>query len=278
MAISRELLIRIRDFLVPHNFLGHWNGRRAISLQAGLDDELMNQVDFEGPTDEFLTLYLKALSNYGKLKDNRDALEAFLEAMKDKVGADDKVAIDEFIKSWRETKDKRRIAWPKPPIRPWLLVPVAVVIGLALIYVLFARRITPASVPIKEMENKTAYQDDINAFEYDSAARRQDDITFRYIVGTVESPIQTATKPFTWSLSTRPGLKMLGKAYRVTSQGSNDLQYTINADGSLDFTVPKCEKGDKLVAIIRVSWDEGQAFEDLKQVAHIKQILTSKAK
>lgn len=283
MAISSELLIRIRNFLVPFDFLGHRNGRRAISLQAGLDNELINQVDFEGPTDEFLTLYLEALSGYGKLKDNRDALEAFLVAMKDKVGMDDKALIDEFINSWREARETEWSVSAKTRISPWLFISIAVVIGLGLFYFWSGRRVAPASAPLKEMENPSAFQDYINSFDNDGAAMQQaaqaqGDNSFRYAVGIVESPVEAATKSFTWSLSSRPGLKMSGQAFRVTSQGLNQLSVTSNDDGSLDFTVPECEKGDKLVAVLRVIWKDDPSLKDLEEINHIKQILVSRIK
>lgn len=294
MAISRKLLIRIRDFLVPHDFLGHRNGRRAISVQAGLDDELMNQVDFEGPTDEFLTLYLKVLSRYGKLRDDRDALEAFLEAMKDKVGMDDDAIIDEFIERWREERQvPPRIIRGVPS---WLLVSIAVIAGFSLIYVLLQPkpptltnttvevvsspttvREVPPSMSIKE-EDETPYKYSIRLFKKDAAAMLQKDNTLKYIVGAVQTPVEAATKPFTWSLSTRPGLKISGQAFRVTRQGSNELLAASNADGSLDFTVPECERGDKLVAILRIIGKEDPSFKDFEQIKHIVQILDSKVK
>ncbi len=62
--------------------------RQALLYAAGLDERLQGQIEFDGPSAQFFSLLVQALSAYGMLDDGRDALIAILEATKTYVGVD----------------------------------------------------------------------------------------------------------------------------------------------------------------------------------------------
>ncbi len=71
--------------------------RRALIYSAGLDKELEDQLEFDGPTAQFCQLLVNTLERYGTLKDRRSALIAVLETVKDMVGLEGKAYCDELI-------------------------------------------------------------------------------------------------------------------------------------------------------------------------------------
>ncbi len=71
--------------------------RRALIYSAGLDKELEDQLEFDGPNRAILSIIVNALERYGTLKDRRSALIAVLETVKDMVGLEGKAYCDELI-------------------------------------------------------------------------------------------------------------------------------------------------------------------------------------
>ncbi len=277
---SQQVRSEIEKLLTKFTFFHDTNHRKAISENAGLDQPLLNQIDFEGPTAAFLPLYIKQLSTYGNLKDGRNALQALLEAVKERVGMADKEVIDKLISQLELDPIGINIHTGKQG-RRWLFIATAVILiaGISA-YVLWSqRRTTPSMLPITELQDNDAdkYLDVISPFRNDAADRQIADPTFRFEVRAVESYIDTSTKRFTWSLSTnRAGLSILGKAFRVTSNGvSHDLPSKNSGENTLEVSVDECEKGDRLVAVVRISWQDSPSLRDLEAKSSITEVLLS---
>ena len=64
---------------------------------ASLDKALKDEIMFDCPTSEFCQLLVSTLVDYGKLGDDRDALEAVLEAAKKYVGKEKQDQCDQLI-------------------------------------------------------------------------------------------------------------------------------------------------------------------------------------
>ncbi len=75
------------------------SARQALVYSAGLDGQLSNRIHFDGSTTQFCQLLVSTLSKYGRLEDDRGALEAVLEAAKKHIGQEKQVACDEFIEA-----------------------------------------------------------------------------------------------------------------------------------------------------------------------------------
>jgi len=107
-----EIQKKIEGCLAGNPLFDQENSRRAVLINAGLDDELKSLISFSGPTFVFLTNLIELLSSYGKLKDGRDSLEAFLISSKDFVGNDKKEVIDKILEEWRSEYKNQKI-YPK---------------------------------------------------------------------------------------------------------------------------------------------------------------------
>lgn len=89
-APSRQ---EVSDLLLP--FMGQEGERRAVLLYAfGGDSPLLNQINYSGPADTFVTTLINTLENFGESAPGKPALWALLEALRSKVGGDRKQRID----------------------------------------------------------------------------------------------------------------------------------------------------------------------------------------
>jgi hypothetical protein len=278
---SQQVRSEIQKLLTKYTFFHDRSSRKAISENAGLDQHLLNQIDFEGSTANFLPLYIKQLSTYGNLKDGRNALQALLESLKDRVGMTDKEVIDKLIGQLSEREGIDIDIHTGKQGRRWLFIATAVILiaGISA-YVLWSqRRTTPSMLPITELQDndEDKYLDVISPFRNDAADRQIADPTFRFQVRAVESSLDTSTKRFTWSLSTnRAGLSILGQAFRVTSNGvRHDLRSKNSSENTLEVSVNECEKGDRLVAVVRISWQDNPSLSDMEETSSITDVLTS---
>jgi len=277
---SHQLLSEIRTLLRSYQFLQYEDGRRAISVEAGLDEELLSQIVFDGPTAQFLPLFLDQLATYKTLTDGRNALQAFLEAVKDHVGVVEKEKIDQCIAQLSSPEGHDRgVHLPKRNWRRWIFVPVGVLVVVGLVYIIASQRRTiPSTLAITALQDESKFQDDISPYQNDGAAMQAGDSTFRFIVGAVETTIDTSTKRFTWVLSTtRPGLSITGTAFKVTRSGKSQL--TPGGTGNnLEFPVDECDRGDRLVAVVRIVWHDDPSLRDLEDLRSITDVLVSKVK
>jgi len=99
-ALRRE----IYDFLISINLFYNENRRQAILDYSGLDLPLLAQIQFNGPTDVFLQSLTKILLDYGTLETGTDAMVAFLDAVKQRVGEDRKQSIDILVERWKSLR------------------------------------------------------------------------------------------------------------------------------------------------------------------------------
>ena len=274
---SNQIPSEIRTLLRLHPLLQKEDGRRAISLEAGLDEELFAQIEFDGPTAEFLPLFLDRLSKYGTLKDGGLALQALLEAVKNHVGVTDKEKIDRYlaqlptpeIGGGGEQRPKRN--WR------WIFVPVGLLAVTAIVLVIASQRRTiPSSLAITQLADDSKFEDDINDYHNGGAIMRRADPTLIFSVKAVETSIAASTKKFTWVLSTtKPGISIDGRAFKVTSRGMTKLTFTGGNENTLEFLVDECDRGDGLVAVVRIGWHPDPALNNLTDITHV---LQSKAK
>lgn len=79
---------KITEFLLSIPNIGDSNMQQALIYGAGFDDELCHQLTIGVSAVQFVQLLMATTSNYGKLKDGRNALEAVLETGKNYVGMD----------------------------------------------------------------------------------------------------------------------------------------------------------------------------------------------
>ncbi len=80
------------------------DSQRAFIYRAMLDQELQNQIVFGKPPVEFVSLLISKCIKYGKLKDNRDALESILETSKHYVGQEKKFQCDLLIQELQKNE------------------------------------------------------------------------------------------------------------------------------------------------------------------------------
>lgn len=102
--LSFPLRRKIIQFLTSLSNVHDNYSQRAFIESAGLDNELVGQIKFGDPANQFFELLVPILSQYGELQDGRTALIAMLEAAKEYVGpqkkADCGVLIEEVQKVW----------------------------------------------------------------------------------------------------------------------------------------------------------------------------------
>lgn len=103
-------LSEVTDILMGFPLLQLEAGRRAAALQARLDSLLISQLMFDGASAITLPIMVETIARYGRLEDERDALEAFLTFVKENVGLDKKRVIEDFIEYWVTLPDERKYA------------------------------------------------------------------------------------------------------------------------------------------------------------------------
>lgn len=102
MELSANLHNDIVDFLTSLPNIHDHNSRRALIQSAALDAQLQCKIDFNGPSEQFFQLLIPTLRNYGKLTDDRDPIEAVLEAAQNYVGNDRQAKCEALIQQLRE--------------------------------------------------------------------------------------------------------------------------------------------------------------------------------
>ena len=107
MNIAKE----IAQFLTTLPNIGNPAARRALMYQAGLDERLINQLDFEGDAYSFCHNAIAKLVKYGKLENGRDALDVVLQAAQAGVGRDKQAECEQLRQRWRDAHTA-----PVPPL------------------------------------------------------------------------------------------------------------------------------------------------------------------
>ena len=97
MQLSKNLKREIIDFLFSLPNIYSAESQRALLYDAGLDRELQDLIPFGKPTAEFIPILVDILLRYGKVGDERNAIEALLEATTRYVGIDKKDLCNKLI-------------------------------------------------------------------------------------------------------------------------------------------------------------------------------------
>jgi hypothetical protein len=85
----------IREFLVGYHFFDDPNGRKALLLSANLD-VILPKIELTGTPQEFVTLLVNRLDEYGALSDGTPSLVQLLQHISTQVGTDKHVIITGF--------------------------------------------------------------------------------------------------------------------------------------------------------------------------------------
>jgi formylglycine-generating enzyme required for sulfatase activity len=113
MQLPIQLRAEVCRFIKSLPNMQSSDARLALLLSASLDEELLAQIDVAGPLEQFCELLVQTLVSYEKLKDNRDALAAVLEASKDRVGVRGQQVCDGLIAEWRQVRQQSTDNRPK---------------------------------------------------------------------------------------------------------------------------------------------------------------------
>jgi WD40 repeat protein/response regulator RpfG family c-di-GMP phosphodiesterase len=101
MEISRELINKLLDLLRP--FLQDEGERKAYLFRAfGTDTSNRLNLTWKQPTNTFIPELVKELLDFGEISLGQPALCAFLEVIREDVGDDVKVRIDELLEQIQE--------------------------------------------------------------------------------------------------------------------------------------------------------------------------------
>jgi internalin A len=103
MQLTVELNKKIIDFFNYLPDIDSLETRKALLNSASLDKALINQVNFNASTKEFVASVVEILLTYGNLEAGRDALEVVLEAAKNFIGIEGQNRAEELIQELRIT-------------------------------------------------------------------------------------------------------------------------------------------------------------------------------
>jgi hypothetical protein len=97
--------------------------------------------------------------------------------------------------------------------------------------------------------------------------RQSADKDLKFSVKAVQYTFPEATDDFRWLLITEKNFDLSAIAFMVTDHGLK-LQplESANSDHSIEFKVPKCEKGDKLLALVRIQYKGTEPITDIRSV------------
>ncbi len=98
MELPVELQQKIVEFLKSAPNIHDSGTQRSIIYNAGLDARLQDQIQFSGSAEQFVSLLVPLLCDYGRLEDGRTALVAVLRSARDGVGRDKQAYCDLLIR------------------------------------------------------------------------------------------------------------------------------------------------------------------------------------
>ncbi len=111
-----NLTNNIAQFFAALPNISDLNTRKSLIYQAGLGRELEGRILFDGAAIPFCQALTRTLADYGNLADDRDALDAVLQAAQAGVGRDKQAECEQLRQRWRAApipplpKKSRRIA------------------------------------------------------------------------------------------------------------------------------------------------------------------------
>ncbi len=102
MELPKLLRDKIVNFFISLPQINDKRTQQALIFNAGLDLQLQQQIVFGGSALQFVTELVTNLDKYGRLQDNRFALEAVLEAAKSYIGKDKQKYCNVLMKELQE--------------------------------------------------------------------------------------------------------------------------------------------------------------------------------
>lgn len=103
LAVQKKII----DFLLSLPNIHDSDSQRALLYQTGLDLRIQGQIPIGKPPAQFVPSLVCILLDYGKLNDEKYALEAVLEVAKTYVGQDKKAYCDTLIHEWHKARTKK---------------------------------------------------------------------------------------------------------------------------------------------------------------------------
>jgi hypothetical protein len=105
----------------------------------------------------------------------------------------------------------------------------------------------------------------VTGLNLDGANKKRVRPELHYDARAVEHLMTNASSSFDWLLKAHPDFDITGYAYRVIKDGLIQPLSRESAEGGdwISFKVPECEAGDRLVAVVLVTWKQSQAVPDV---------------
>ena len=125
-------------------------------------------------------------------------------------------------------------------------------------------RVKPTVIEIHTLKQTADWINPIkNWLQAEGKKRKDEKLISDFITETIETQTLPVTSEFQWLLkASSDDYSIVGWAFKVSGDDHSPqllpLQRTKSSDGrdSISFDVPKCEQGDRLIAIIRLSWEK----------------------
>lgn len=103
VSLDKDTLHELTALLTP--LMQSENERRALLQQALSGAAVLDQIDYSGPTEAFVTAMLNRLVDYGESMPGQSALWALLEIVRERVGVDKQAQIDELDSKFNKITD-----------------------------------------------------------------------------------------------------------------------------------------------------------------------------
>ncbi len=103
MELPFSVQKKISKFLLSLPDIHDISSRKALLSHAGIDSAIQDQIVFDKPSSQFVSLLVTKLSTYGRLNDGRNALEAILSTAKEYFGLDKRIYCDALIQELRDS-------------------------------------------------------------------------------------------------------------------------------------------------------------------------------
>ena len=100
VAPSKAIIAKVSQLLRSLGNLQTENGRRALMLNAQLDQVLIDQIEVSQPVSTFVPIIVELLANHGTMENDRHALEALLTAVRGLGGKEFKQQCDAIFIEW----------------------------------------------------------------------------------------------------------------------------------------------------------------------------------
>jgi hypothetical protein len=127
------------------------------------------------------------------------------------------------------------------------------------------KRVKAQDFAVNIIEQEPAWlKTQITFLTFEGIFHQQIDRQMRFIAKAVDHEFAQPTDEFKWSISTEAEFAITAIAFRVTKQGLLEPLESTASPHLVLFKVPKCETGDKLVAVLRIQFKSQQSPSDVR--------------